>query len=101
MSGVIDKASSYVEGLPTWGKAAVAGGMALAVYIPYKWYTNLPRKTPWKSDWKPGMVYLYQLPRFKSIPSLSAACLKLETFLRMASIDYEVCVYRYFPPAAK
>lgn len=43
-----------------------------------------------KTDYKTGVVYLYQFPRTLVIPSLSSYCLKLETWLRMAGINYEV-----------
>jgi len=35
------------------------------------------------------MVYLFQFPRVYCVPSLSPFWLKLETFLRIANIDYE------------
>ncbi|VDK37804.1 unnamed protein product [Gongylonema pulchrum] len=82
----------FYDELPTWGKYAVAGGFALALYIPYKYFTTRARKTPIKDDYKQGVVYLYQFPRAKCIPSQSPFCLKLETWLRMADIQYEnVC----------
>jgi hypothetical protein len=37
-----------------------------------------------------GRVYLYQFPRTYYVPSLSPYSMKLETWLRMANIDYEV-----------
>jgi hypothetical protein len=36
------------------------------------------------------MVYLYQFPRTYYVPSLSPFSVKLETWMRMANIDYEV-----------
>ncbi|CAJ0604907.1 unnamed protein product [Cylicocyclus nassatus] len=81
--------SNQLSSLPNWGKAAVAGGLALMIYIPYKWLMTKPRKSPLKEDWKSGVVYLYQFPRTKLVPSFSAPCLKVETWLRMAEIPYE------------
>ncbi|VDK44531.1 unnamed protein product [Cylicostephanus goldi] len=81
--------SNQLSSLPNWGKAAVAGGLALIIYIPYKWLMTKPRKSPIKEDWKSGVVYLYQFPRTKIVPSFSAPCLKVETWLRMAEIPYE------------
>ncbi|KHN81881.1 Failed axon connections -like protein [Toxocara canis] len=80
---------TFYDELPPWGKAAAAGALALTVYIPYKCYTSLPRKSPLKEDFKKGVVYLYQFPRVKCIPNLSPFCLKLETWMRMADIPYE------------
>lgn len=39
------------------------------------------------------VAYLYQFPRFKYVPSMSPFCLKLETWLRMAEVNYEVCFF--------
>lgn len=40
--------------LPSWGKAAVASGLALALYIPYKYFTTQARQTPLKNDFQEG-----------------------------------------------
>jgi len=49
-----------------------------------------PKPSVHKQDFEKDVVYLYQFPRSPTIPSLSAYCLKVETFLRMAGIKYEV-----------
>uniref|UniRef100_A0A914X127 Failed axon connections homolog n=1 Tax=Plectus sambesii TaxID=2011161 RepID=A0A914X127_9BILA len=79
----------WFESLPVWGKAAAVGGAVLAASVPVYLVTKRPRPSPYKSDWKQGVVYLYQVPRFSTIPSASPYCLKLETWLRMADITYE------------
>ncbi|KAJ8602456.1 hypothetical protein CTAYLR_001287 [Chrysophaeum taylorii] len=59
---------------------AVAGGVVLALR---------KRKNKKRELQKPGVVYLHQFPSARSVPSLSSPCLKLETYLRLANIEYE------------
>lgn len=42
-----------------------------------------------KKDFEKDIVYLYQFVRSPTLPSLSACCLKVETWLRMNGIQYE------------
>lgn len=49
-----------------------------------------PKPTVHKVDFEKNVVYLYQFSRTKNIPSPSPFCLKVETWLRMAGIKYEV-----------
>ena len=49
-----------------------------------------PKLTVKKADFAKDVVYLYQFSRTKNIPSPSPFCLKVETWLRMAGIKYEV-----------
>lgn len=77
--------------LPTWAKIGIGIGSAVlvtgsAVHL----FGKGARKSPIKDDWKTGTVYLYQFQRAKVIPSISPYCLKLETWLRMKNITYEV-----------
>lgn len=50
-----------------------------------------PKPAVHKVDFEKNVVYLYQFSRTKNIPSPSPFCLKVETWLRMAGIKYEVC----------
>lgn len=49
-----------------------------------------PLKSPRKIGWKQDVVYLFQFKRSTCIPSMSPFSLKLETWLRMANVPYEV-----------
>ncbi|KAK0395927.1 hypothetical protein QR680_001490 [Steinernema hermaphroditum] len=89
MGSLIGELEKFYEELPMWAKAAAAGGVACCIYLPYKWFINVPRSTPYKKDYQKGIAYLYQFPRSSVVPSLSPFCLKLETWLRMADIPYE------------
>jgi hypothetical protein len=45
-----------------------------------------------KTDFEQDVVYLYQFCRTPFLPSLSPYCLKVETWLRLAGVKYEVSV---------
>ncbi|KAH7694446.1 Protein Y48C3A.3, partial [Aphelenchoides avenae] len=47
------------------------------------------RASPYIADFEKGLVYLFQFPRMKVVPSGSPYCFKLETWLRMADIPYK------------
>ncbi|VDN35972.1 unnamed protein product [Gongylonema pulchrum] len=50
-----DQLYQLYDDLPIWGKATVAGGLALALYLPYKYYsTARRRKGPIKHDYVEG-----------------------------------------------
>lgn len=55
-----------------------------------------PAKAPsvHKPNFEKDVVYLYQFPRTPLLPSLSSYCLKVETWLRLNGIQYEV---RFIP----
>ena len=48
------------------------------------------KPTVHKTDFEKDVVYLFQFSRTANIPSPSPFCLKVETWLRMAGIKYEV-----------
>lgn len=49
-----------------------------------------PKPTVHKVDYEEDTVYLYQFTRCPTIPSVSPFCLKVETWLRMTNLKYEV-----------
>ena len=49
-----------------------------------------PKPTVHKPNFEQDVVYLYQFSRTPVLPSLSSFCLKVETWLRLAGIKYEV-----------
>ena len=49
-----------------------------------------PKPTVHKTDYEEDTVYLYQFTRCPTIPSVSPFCLKVETWLRMTGLKYEV-----------
>jgi len=49
-----------------------------------------PKPVVHKPNFEKDVVYLYQFSRTPVIPSVSAYCLKVETWLRLANIKYEV-----------
>jgi len=86
----LERVQASFHDFPTWGKAVAAAGAALVVvYVPIRWWLSRPRSTPYKKNYSDGIVYVYQFPRCKALPSLSPYCLKLETWLRMADVNYE------------
>lgn len=52
--------------------------------------TLKPVVTVHKKDFEKDVIYVYQFVRSAPIPSLSVACLKLETWLRITGLQYEV-----------
>jgi len=50
-----------------------------------------PPKSPvHKQDFEEGLVYFYCTPRSAVVPSVSPFCLKVESWLRVATVKYEV-----------
>lgn len=93
MSGFFGSIKDSFDAMSQWQKVAVGavvvGGsgyllLGLAKKVMFK------QRRPYKTDYKPGVVYVYQFPRTAVIPSYSPFALKLETWLRMANIVYEV-----------
>lgn len=70
-------------------KTAIEGGEDAAAASPKK-APAPPKPTVHKTNWEQDTVYLYQFPRVPTLPSVSAYCLKVENYLRMTGIKYEV-----------
>lgn len=51
-----------------------------------------PKVVVHKTNFEKDVVYLYQFSRTPLLPSLSPYCLKVETWLRLAGVKYEVSV---------
>ncbi|KAL1456174.1 hypothetical protein WDU94_000922 [Cyamophila willieti] len=49
-----------------------------------------PKITAHKVNFEKDVIYLYQFSRTPVIPSISPYCLKVETWLRLAGLKYEV-----------
>ena len=49
-----------------------------------------PPPPPHKKDFEKDVVYVYQFSRTPIVPSISPACLKLETWLKLSGIKFEV-----------
>lgn len=49
-----------------------------------------PKCNVHKTNFEKDMIYLYQFSRTPLLPSLSPYCLKVETWLRLAGLKYEV-----------
>lgn len=52
-----------------------------------------PKVTVHKADFEKDIIYLYQFSRTPLLPSLSPYCLKVETWLRLAGLKYEVSFF--------
>lgn len=52
-----------------------------------------PKVLVHKSNYEKEIVYLYQFSRTPLLPSLSPYCLKVETWLRLAGVKYEVSFF--------
>lgn len=53
-----------------------------------------PKVLVHKTNYEKDVVYLYQFSRTPLLPSLSPFCLKVESWLRLAGIKYEVSTDR-------
>lgn len=69
-------------------EAAENSGDAPAAAAPAK--IVAPKLTVHKADFEKDVIYLYQFSRTPFLPSISPYCLKVETWLRLAGLKYEV-----------
>jgi len=68
------------------GSSAVCGLLAV---LAHQWYARKSLRDAWNSAGE-GVVVLHTLPRGRRCPSISTYALKLETYLRMHDIPYQV-----------
>lgn len=72
-------------------KTEAAESQAAAEAAPKK--APVPKVTVHKVNFEQDIVYLYQFSRTPLLPSLSPYCLKVETWLRLAGLKYEVSFF--------
>lgn len=73
--------------LPNWAKVAIGGGVTAATFLYANGYWS-KRSRPITKQFIKDKIYLYQFPRALVLPSLSPYSIKLETWFRMANLDY-------------
>ncbi|KAL7296083.1 hypothetical protein TKK_0010634 [Trichogramma kaykai] len=85
------EASETAAAAVATGDAPAAGGDAAAPQAQAQ-AAAAPAKAPGvhKPNFEKDVVYLYQFPRTPLLPSLSSYCLKVETWLRLNGVKYEV-----------
>lgn len=73
------------------------GGDAAAVAAPAKSEAPAQKFNVHKTNFEKDIIYLYQFSRTPLLPSLSPYCLKVETWLRLVGLKYEVGYFPIFP----
>ena len=69
----------------------IAGAIFLAIVAKFYFGQKKHEKPKVKKeDYKKDVVYLYQFKRGGGIPNISPYCMKIEAFLRVHKIQYEV-----------
>ncbi len=85
------QAAPSLSGTPV--RVAILAGLGLGAYAVYRRRHNMNRKIVWSDlEYKENVVYLHMFPRSitKQVPNLSPFGLKVEMWLRMHGIEYEV-----------
>lgn len=67
-----------------------ADGAAAATAAAQPAKVTPPKVNVHKADFEKDVIYLYQFSRTPFLPSISPYCLKVETWLRLAGLKYEV-----------
>lgn len=83
-----EETKSGEDGAKAENHAADAAAPGAAAAPPAK--VVPPKVTVHKADFEKDIIYLYQFSRTPFLPSISPYCLKVETWLRLAGLKYEV-----------
>lgn len=89
VAAAVEGAADAVVAAAVDEAAAVKADVAAVVAAP-----KAPKVVVHKADFEKDIIYLYQFSRVPTLPSMSPYCLKVETWLRLAQLKYEVSVRR-------
>ncbi|KAJ8310452.1 hypothetical protein KUTeg_012317 [Tegillarca granosa] len=82
--------TTYIQKNPT--RIGVVTAIVGISYVCYRRFRAKKSRNLWREEWKKDVVYLHVFPRnlAKSVPNMSPYAMKLETWLRINNIPYEI-----------